>query len=208
MPKPNPRQIFLDVIAKKIVHQKWSGSSHEAFKNLANSSKGDAGEEFFEEYAKSLGFDVESHPSRLGDWDVKIGGSTYEVKLATEDISGSFQFNHIRYDSKYDFLICIGVTPDNLEFGIWTKGEVAEGNAGTLVSMGKNQNSSFKLTKKSGSLEKISCLEKELKRVIKTKSRQNAAVAKKAVAKKAVVKSSRSAKKVASKNTKRKSSAS
>ncbi len=190
-PKPDPKQIFLDVIQTKIVHAKWAGSPHEAFKNLANSSKGDAGEEFLAKYATALGFAVETSGGRLGDWDVKIEKSRYEVKLATEDISGAFQFNHIRYDSKYDYLICIGVTPNGIEFGIWTKGQVAEGEAGSLVSMGKNQNSSFKLTKRVGLLTDIGQLEKELNRLKKIelkKATKKVVAPRKMLAKKAAVK--------------------
>ncbi len=163
----DPLKIFHDVAIGKIIDKKWTGQPHEAFKHLANSSKGDAGEEFIKIYTEALGFKVENRVSRLGDWDVKINGKTFEVKCATEDIAGSFQFNHIRYDSKYDYLLCLGITPNNLVFDIWPKGEVATGLAGNLVSMGKNQNASFKLTKKISALKDIHKLEKILLKIIK-----------------------------------------
>lgn len=163
----DPLKIFHDVAIGKFIDKKWTGQPHEAFKHLANSSKGDAAEEFVKIYTEALGFEIENRVSRLGDWDVKISGKTFEVKCATEDISGSFQFNHIRYDSKYDFLLCLGVTPNNLVFGIWGKGDVATGKAGTLVSMGKNQNSSFKLTKKVSSLYDIDKLQGTLSRLLR-----------------------------------------
>jgi hypothetical protein len=162
---PNPKQIFLEVIKTKLIDAKWAGQPHETFKNLPNSSKGDAGEEFIRRYAKELGFTVEKL-KRLGDWDLKIQGKKFEVKLATEDTSGNLQFNHIRYDSKYDYLLCLGVTPNHLFFGIWNKGEVATGVAGNLVSMGKNQNSSFKLTKKASNLYDIEKLQKILSDIL------------------------------------------
>ena len=56
--EPNPSEIFLQVAIEKFVHKKWLGSPHEAFKNLANSSKGDAGEEFIRRYGTALGFSV------------------------------------------------------------------------------------------------------------------------------------------------------
>lgn len=162
-----PSDIFLEVIGVHNIHGKWTGMPHEAFKRLANSSKGDAGEEFLKRYLTLLGFDVEKD-SRLGDWDLKIEGKTFEVKTATEDITGSFQFNHIRYDSKYNFLICLGVTPTNLVFDMWTKADVATNIAGNLVSMGKNQNSSFKLTKKVSLLKDIDELKYELNKILGT----------------------------------------
>ena len=157
----NPYKLFLEIIAGKVIHKKWDGAPHQAFKSLPNSSKGDAGEEFLQKYLDMLGFKT-NKIRRQGDWDLEIENKKFEIKLASEDITGHFQFNHIRYDSKYDYLICIGVTPDSLRFDIWDKGEVTTGKAGNLVSMGKNQNSSFKLTKRVGQLKIINELEKEL----------------------------------------------
>lgn len=161
----DPSQIFLEVIGKKLIHTKWANKPHEAFKKLGNTSKGDAGQEFISRYANELGFEA-INMGRVGDCDVKIGGKSFEVKLASEDVAGCFQFNHIRLDSKYDYLLCLGVTPDHLHFKIWRKGDVAEGVAGPLVSMGKNQNSSFKLTKKASSLYPISNLQEELLKIV------------------------------------------
>ena len=61
----NPFQIFLNVIKEKKIDKKWYKQPHEAFKNLPNSSKGDAGEEFIKRYVKILGFNVEKI-DRLG----------------------------------------------------------------------------------------------------------------------------------------------
>ncbi|MCY4614390.1 MAG: hypothetical protein OXB94_12335 [Nitrospira sp.] len=57
------------------------------------------------------------------------------MKTASEDKGGSFQFNHIRLDRKYDYLLCLGISPTNIFFNAWTKGAVAENKAGTLVRM-------------------------------------------------------------------------
>lgn len=162
----DPKKIFLEVVGSKAIDAKWSGKPHQIFKSLPNSNKGDVGEEFIRRYAEELGFTVVK-TQRLGDWDLTIQGKKFEIKLATEDVSGAFQFNHIRYDSKYHYLLCLGITPDDLRFGIWTKADVATGNAGNLVSMGKNQNSSFKLTKKTSSLQDIEELKKVLEDLLK-----------------------------------------
>jgi len=159
---PDPLKLFHDVAISKFIDKKWTGQPYEAFKHLANTSKGDAAEEFIKVYAEVLGFRAEKNKKRLGDWDVKINEKKFEVKCATEDISGSFQFNHIRFDYKYDFLLCLGVTPNNLLFRIWNKGDVATDKAGTMVSMGRGQNSSFKLTKKKSDLFDINHLRDEL----------------------------------------------
>lgn len=163
----DPLKIFHDVAISKFIDKKWTGQSHEAFKHLANTSKGDAAEEFIKIYAEALGFSAEKNQKRLGDWDIKINGKKFEVKCATEDISGSFQFNHIRFDYKYDFLLCFGVAPNDLFFRIWSKGDVATDKAGTMVSMGRGQNSSFKLTKKVSNLYDIEKLQKILSKLLK-----------------------------------------
>lgn len=162
----DPKQLFLTVVSSKVIDAKWHGKPHEVFKSLPNSSKGDAGEEFIQQYVTALGFSV-NKITRLGDWDLTIQGKKFEIKLATEDVAGSFQFNHIRYDSRYDYLFCLGVTPENLLFGIWTKADIVTGIAGNLVSMGKNQNASFKLTKKTASLHEIAELQNILQELLK-----------------------------------------
>src|SRR3989344_6574729 len=162
----DPQKIFHDIAISKFIDKKWTGQPNEAFKHLANTSKGDAAEEFIKMYATALGFKAEKNQKRLGDWDVKINEKKFEVKCATEDISGSFQFNHIRFDYRYDFLLCLGVSPNGLFFRIWSKGDVATDKAGTMVSMGRGQNSSFKLTKKISDMQQITELYKALSELI------------------------------------------
>ena len=62
--------------------------------------------------------------------------------------NGTFQFNHVRLDRQYDYLLCLGVCPHNVVFNMWRKGLVAEGRAGTLVRMAEGQAVTYKLTKK------------------------------------------------------------
>ncbi len=125
-------KLFLEVVGRKGIHEKWNGKPHQAFKNLPNSSKGDAGEEFIQKYLNGLGFKTDKK-GRNGDWDLEIENKKFEIKLASEDITGSFQFNHIRYDSKYDFLICIGVTPDDLKAFIYKEGQAKKNKMITFV---------------------------------------------------------------------------
>lgn len=151
----DPLDLLLKIAKEKTKLGKWDDQPLQLIKVMPNSTKGDLAETFIIEYSKELGFDVGDKPSRLGDYDAKINGMTFEVKMATEDISGNFQFNHIRYDYKYDWILCLGITPNIILFDIWSKGDLATGKAGTLVSMGRGQNSSFKLTKPKKSLHPI-----------------------------------------------------
>jgi hypothetical protein len=152
----SPIDILKRIAATKHVTPKWIGQPLYEIKILANTSKGDLAEDFVEEYSNALGFTAAKNPTRQGDYDVKINNKKFEVKMATEDISGNFQFNHIRYDYHYDWLLCIGVSPNELRFAIYDKGGLASDKYGTMVSMGRGQNSSFKLTKSKESLRPIS----------------------------------------------------
>ena len=76
-------------------------------------------------------------------------------KRVTLDVSGSFQFNHIRLDRQYDYLLCPRIAPYNIWFNVWRKGEVAEGKAGRLVRMAESQSVTFKLTKRLDSMRSI-----------------------------------------------------
>lgn len=49
---------------------------------------------------------------------MRIEGASFELKMATEDVHGSFQFNHIRYHRPYDALLCLGIAPENILFDV------------------------------------------------------------------------------------------
>lgn len=162
----DPLALLVKIAKEKHVDKKWTDKPLYLIKILANSSKGDLAEEFVMEYCKILGFRVEDKTTRLGDYDLEINGKRFEVKMATEDLTGNFQFNHIRYDYKYHWLLCLGVSPSEILFGIYSKADVATGTAGNLVSMGRGQNSSFKLTKPKNTLHPIIKLKEKLKSLL------------------------------------------
>ena len=163
----NPLTLLIKIAKEKHVDKKWTDQPLYLIKILANSSKGDLAEEFIMEYCKRLGFSTE-RTNRLGDYDVKINGKKFEVKMATEDLTGNFQFNHIRYDYKYDWVLCLGISPAKILFEIFSKADIATGKAGTLVSMGRGQNSSFKLTKPKNTLQPISKFKDRLQSLLST----------------------------------------
>jgi hypothetical protein len=158
----NPIDILIKVAKEKHIEGKWTGAPLYLIKILPNTNKGDLGEDFIEAYAKELGFEVEPKDSNKGDYDKKINGKKFEIKFATEDLSGNFQFNHIRMDFKYDFLIGVGCAPHDIFFCIYTKSDVVMGNAGTMVPMGKGHNADWKLTKKKSSLFPIEQFKEKL----------------------------------------------
>ena len=56
--------------------------------------------------------------------------------------------NTITLDRDYNYLLCLGLCPHEVVYSLWRKGEIAEGDAGTLVRMAEGQSVTFKLTKK------------------------------------------------------------
>ena len=139
-------------------HSKWNDSRFERIKRISNSKVGDVGQEFIELLCQEYGIECEfplnwrGQRARQNPWDMRILGVTFEVKTATEDVGGAYQFNHIRHHRDYQALLCLGISPEDVHFGAWRKGAVAEGMAGNLVSMERGGSASFKLTKRPGDL--------------------------------------------------------
>ena len=153
--------ILKEVISKYRDADKWNKAEFEQMKRLSNSKVGDVGQDFVEELCSHFGFTCEfpentrGKRARQSPWDIRINGIEFELKTATEDVSGAFQFNHIRYHRPYQALLCLGISPNDIFFEIWSKAEITTGVAGNLVSMEKGANASFKLTKKPAVLKPI-----------------------------------------------------
>lgn len=154
----NPNELLTEVLISHIDSAKWNDAPFERIKRVSNSKVGAVGQDFVEKLAVAGGVQVDFPSSPSGErlkqspWDIALGGIKFELKTATEDVSGCFQFNHIRYHRKYDALICLGISPSEIFFQLWTKAEVTTGVAGNLVSMEKSANASYKLTKRPSSL--------------------------------------------------------
>lgn len=158
----NYTQILKDIIAQYQDANKWNNTEFEQMKRLSNSKVGDVGQDFIENICSHFNYSVEFPANKKGKrarqspWDIKINGTTFELKTATEDTSGHFQFNHIRYHRPYEAVICLGISPNDIFFEIWSKADIATGIAGNLVSMEKGANASYKLTKRPSTLRPIS----------------------------------------------------
>ena len=151
----NSLDLMLEVIRDHSPVSKWSGATLEPFRQVANTNRGDIGEDFIVRYLQHFDIPVTKSESRVHPWDLDIAGLKFEVKTASEDSSGSFQFNHIRLDRGYDYLLCLGVRPEEIVFNAWRKGEVSEGVAGTLVRMAEGQSVTHKLTKRPDTMKSI-----------------------------------------------------
>ncbi len=110
--------------------------------------------------------DTEKNPHSKDEYDIKIFNKKVEVKTATEDTSGSFQFNGIRYHRRYDFLLVLGISPENIYFNFYSAASVKSQEVGNLVSMEKGAVGSQKLTRQKHQLYDISEFKNTIKKII------------------------------------------
>jgi hypothetical protein len=166
---PDYEKLFAEALAKNIDNPKWKEGRFIGIKTVSNTKVGSIGQDFIEGLCKTLSipysFPMNGGSVRLtqNPWDIEISGVKFELKTATEDTSGCFQFNHIRYHRPYDAVLCLGVTPKELFFGVWSKADVVTGKARNLVTMEKGANASYKLTKKPASLLPVGDFEQKMK---------------------------------------------
>lgn len=158
---PNAAEILKEVLRHHDDAEKWLNSDFEAVKRISNTKVGRVGQDFLEALASAYELRAEFPVNARGvraqqsPWDIKLEGIRFELKTATEDVKGHFQFNHIRYHRQYDAVLCLGIAPNTIYFGLWSKADLATGKAGGLVSMEKSANASYKLTKRPNQLHII-----------------------------------------------------
>ncbi len=146
----NPVAYLKKLIAGSASPQKWARGPFIGIKVLSPTEKGNIAEAFVVRLAQRYNLKAAPHESKRGEYDVMVAGKKLEVKMASEDVKGKFQFNGIRYDTKYDMLCVIGISPDDVRFNIYPKSEVTTNL--TLVAMQKNTNATYKLTRKKAEL--------------------------------------------------------
>ena len=158
---PDSEKILLEVLDGYANASKWLDAPFGKIKQLSNTHIGDVGQDFIARLCDEIGFECEFPLNRRGararqnPWDMKINGKSFEVKTATEDVSDSFQFNHIRYHRPYDAVLCLGVAPDAVLFDAWSKAQIVTGDAGNLVTMDRGSSATWKLTKRRDALRTI-----------------------------------------------------
>lgn len=142
-----PVDLLVEIIREHAPKDIWQDSPLIGYRLLGNTNRGEIGEEFVRRYLVAAGMDV-SNGNRTSRTDLSIEGRRFEIKTASLGAKGTFQFNHVRMDRQYEFLLCLGICPERVVFNVWRKGEVAENKAGTLVRMAEGQAVTYKLTKK------------------------------------------------------------
>jgi len=160
----DPIELFASILDEFHDDTKWEGAILGKIKKISNTKVGSVGQRFIEKLCEQLSIPCVFPKSPQSPWDIEIENIKFELKTATEDTSGKFQFNHVRYHRPYQALLCLGVSPKNLYFGMWTKADVVTGKAGNLVTMEKDANASFKLTKSPDHLYEIDQFEYQIKK--------------------------------------------
>jgi hypothetical protein len=124
------------------VQSKWVGSKFEAIKSAPTTTKGDFGENLLVDLFTLINVSAHRANKGKGSFDILAAEKKWEVKLGTEDVSGNFQFNGIKKDIEYDYVICLGVAPNNLWFNIFSKKQCQE----LSVAMTKDGSDTYKLS--------------------------------------------------------------
>ena len=145
---------MVEIIQEHAPEDIWQGSPLIGYRSLGNTNRGEIGEEFIRRYLSVAGIAV-SKSARTSETDLRIVDQRIEVKTASLGANGTFQFNHVRLDRSYDYLLCLGICPHEIMFNMWRKGEVAENRAGSLVRMAEGQAVTYKITKKLADMRPI-----------------------------------------------------
>ena len=166
--KVNPIKLLVEIIKEHAPEDIWLGSPVAGYRRLGNTNRGEIGEEFVRRYLEESKIKV-TRGIRTALTDIRILKNHLEIKTASLGANGTFQFNHVRLDRKYDYLLCLGICPKEIVFGIWRKGDVAEGRAGTLVRMAEGQSITFKITKRLSEMRPIKEMPGEIQRLVPPK---------------------------------------
>ncbi len=140
-------ELLASIIREHSPEDIWADSPLIGYRMLGNTNRGEIGEEFVRRYLGNAGFKI-GNGSRTSEIDMVIEEQRTEVKTASLGANGTFQFNHVRLDRTYSFLLCLGVCPEQVVFNVWHKDEVIDGLAGRLVMMAQDQDVTYKITKK------------------------------------------------------------
>ena len=143
----NAVELLVTIIREHAPEDIWRESPLVGYRMLGNTNRGAIGEEFIRRYLRQNEIEV-GNGGRVSPTDLRIEKVRFEVKTASLGANGTFQFNHVRLDRDYDYLLCLGICPHQVVFNMWRKGAVAEGRAGRLVRMAEGQAVTYKLTKR------------------------------------------------------------
>lgn len=111
------------------VSEEWLESPFSWVLKIPSRSKGAYGELFVAELFRASGFDVK-RPKSGSDHDRVINGHRIEIKMSTRwTKNAQYKFQQIR-DQEYDYLLCLGISPNEAHCWVIPKAEVHLGREG------------------------------------------------------------------------------
>ncbi len=113
--------LLVDIIREHAPEDIWQDSPLIGYRSLANTNRGEIGEEFVRRYLVQHKIAV-GNGNRASKTDLQVGALAFEVKTASLGAKGTFQFNHVRLDREYNYLLCLGICPQHVVFNMWRKG--------------------------------------------------------------------------------------
>ena len=166
--------LLVTIIREHAPEDIWRDSPLVGYRMLGNTNRGEIGEEFIRRYLAQNNIQV-GNGGRVSRTDLRVGEIRFEVKTASLGANGTFQFNHVRMDRDYDYLLCLGICPNQVVFEMWRKGAVAENRAGRLVRMAEGQAVTYKLTKRLDDMEGIAQLPDRVRHALAENQSQSGA---------------------------------
>ena len=110
----NPVDLLVEIIKEHSPKDIWQGSPLLGYRMLGNTNRGEIGEEFVRRYLSAARINVSAKGNRTSLTDMLIGDHRFEVKTASLGANSTFQFNHIRMDRRYEYLLCLGICPHEI----------------------------------------------------------------------------------------------
>ena len=161
----NAVNLLVTIIQEHAPEDIWRDSPLAGYRMLGNTNRGAIGEELIRRYLAFNDIAV-GNGGRASPTDLRVGDVRFEVKTASLGANGTFQFNHVRMDRDYDYLLCLGICPNEVVFEMWRKGVVAENRAGRLVRMAEGQAVTYKLTKRLDDMTLIGELSERIRQTL------------------------------------------
>jgi hypothetical protein len=171
MPTPDYGALMDAAIAASMRDPKWIDARYEGIKIVTNTHVGRVGQTFVEALCNELDLPFKVPTDNKGkrlntsSWDIEILGVQFELKTATQDVNGCFQFNHIRYHRDYDAALLLGVSPEEILFACHSKASILTRKTRKPVSMEKGANASYKFTQRPSELFPICDFESRVRAI-------------------------------------------
>lgn len=128
------KKTLREVAEKDSIVQTWENKKYGDIQRITNPKKGDLGEKLIKKWLEMFEYPCEirgrirkrggNNIDLLVDLNKDNKKERVEVKLASLDVSGKYQFNWIPIQSDYILIFFIGINPDAIYLSIKTKKDI------------------------------------------------------------------------------------